>query len=123
MKKVLLFLSLFFVSINFVVAQAPGIKWQKCIGGSYVEDSHKLLKSKYGGYILLGNTSSNDYDVQGMHGTEAYDGWVVKTNESGQIIWQKCLGGSANDFMQSAQELENGDIIIIMTATSVDGDV
>jgi uncharacterized repeat protein (TIGR01451 family) len=99
MKKILLFLSLLFGSLNFITAQnlTPGIKWQKSLSDSC--SASKILKSKLGGYILAGRTNSNA-------------GWVVKTDEAGNIIWQKRIG-SNNDLIQGVDELENGDIIVI----------
>ncbi|MCB0795914.1 MAG: T9SS type A sorting domain-containing protein, partial [Flavobacteriales bacterium] len=52
------------------------IAWERCVGGSMMEEFHGLEATPDGGYIACGNTSSNDVDVSGNHG--GYDGWVAK---------------------------------------------
>jgi hypothetical protein len=50
------------------------------------------------GFILAGYTYSNDGDVSGHHGsTGSSDYWIVKLEASGDIEWQKSLGGTEND--------------------------
>jgi hypothetical protein len=70
MKNILLLLSLIFVSINFVVAQAPGIKWQKAIGGSGEDEQQYNIKPiiKNEHYIIAGTTESTDGDITYNHG-------------------------------------------------------
>jgi hypothetical protein len=48
------------------------------------------------GFICIGHTSSNDGDVSGNHG--AGDAWIVKTDAAGNLQWQKCYGGSKDDY-------------------------
>ena len=72
--------------------ESPLIDWQKCLGGSNTENAYDIKQTKDKGYIVAGTTNSNDGDVIGLHG--ATDGWVVKLNETGEIQWQKCLGGA-----------------------------
>lgn len=48
-----------------------------------------------GNYIVAGSSNSNDGNVAGNHGD--YDAWVVKLDTSGNVIWQKCLGGTGSD--------------------------
>ncbi len=61
--------------------------WGRTIGGSD-EDSSKSLVLKNDGYILGGNTLSNDEDVKGKHnpGSKYRDWWLVKLGyDSGSI--------------------------------------
>lgn len=81
----------------------PTIEWQKCLGGSKSDDINSIQQTTDGGYIAAGFTISKDGDVSGKHGT--YDAWIVKLAKTGDIEWQKCLGGSdeerANDIRQT----------------------
>ena len=52
------------------------IQWQKCLGGSGVDDANSIQQTSDGGYIVAGFSSSNDGDVSGNHGI--YDYWIVK---------------------------------------------
>jgi len=73
--------------------QSGLIEWQKCLGGSKWEFAHSIQQTTDGGYIVAGNTDSNDGDVSGHHGD--YDLWVVKLNPLGKLLWQRCMGGES----------------------------
>jgi hypothetical protein len=51
-------------------------QWQKCLGGTGGEIANSIEQTTDGGYIVAGNSNSNDYDVSGNHG--GLDYWVVK---------------------------------------------
>ena len=97
------------------------ISWQKCLGGSNGEGAYSIQQTSDGGYIVAGNTFSNDGDVTGYHGGDEY--WVVKLDSNGNIKWQKCLGGSGNDYAYSIQQTSDGGYIVAGYTTSNDGDV
>lgn len=100
---------------------AGDIEWQTCIGGSGDETFYSVLQLNDGGYILSGNTWSNNCDVTGNHGGS--DGWVVKLSSSGNLQWQKCFGGSGNDYFRSIKKVSSGGFIIAGYTWSADGDI
>jgi hypothetical protein len=113
------------VFYTFSIAQ-PGIstQWQKCYGGSLYEEIKGVNGSRQtsdGGFIMVGGSESFDGDVTGYHG--GYDYWVVKTDQSGTIEWQKCYGGSDTDIAASVQQTDDGGYIIGGTSKSTNGNV
>ena len=96
------------------------IKWEKCYGGSG-GDVARCLYNTGDGYIFAGTTSSNDGDVSGNHGT--IDGWVVKTDPTGGISWQKCIGGTKGDVINSIKKTTDNGYILAGYTNSNDGDV
>lgn len=98
------------------------IQWQKCFGGSGGEDARCIEQTRDGGFIVAGTSTSNDGDVSGNHGGKA-DYWVVKSDASGKIQWQKSLGGSYEEYAYSIAQTEEGGYIVAGTSTSNDGDV
>jgi hypothetical protein len=102
-------------------AQAPAIEWQRCLGGTYDDYAYSIQQTSDGGFIVAGRTYSNDGDVSGNHGKS--DAWVVKLNSSGDIEWQKCLGGTGNDYAKSIQQTSDGGFIVAGYTDSNDGDV
>jgi hypothetical protein len=137
MKIKLLTLVFFCFQANAFFSQSLNIEWQKCLGGNY-EDStllndsityystgidvlQKIRKTTDNGYIVVGTTGSNNYDVIGNHGLN--DIWVVKLNNSGAIEWQKCYGGSFNDYGNDIQQTSDGGYIVCGSTNSNDGDV
>ncbi len=97
------------------------IQWQKSYGGSNQDDAQSVQQTADGGYIIAGFSSSNDGDVSGNHGNADY--WVVKTDVSGNIQWQKTYGGSEHDIARSIQQTTDGGYIIAGESSSNDGDV
>lgn len=99
------------------------IEWQKSLGGSDDEWAESIQQTTDGGYIVAGYTNSNDGDVTGNHGGYGYDYWIVKLDNSGNIEWEKSLGGSGNDYANSIQQTTDGGYIVAGFSDSNDGDV
>ncbi len=100
---------------------AGDIEWQKCLGGSDWDYAYSIQQTSDGGFIVAGWSSSNDGDVSGNHGYDDY--WVVKLDSSGDIEWQKSLGGSDWDEASSIQQTTDGGYIVAGASESNDGDV
>jgi hypothetical protein len=83
------------ISINFNLLSQPEIIWKKCFGGTQGEQFTQIKVSENNDIYFVGSTTSNDGDVSGNHGDN--DVWIGKINENGELVWQKCLGGSAMD--------------------------
>ncbi len=98
------------------------VQWQKSIGGSGDDGAASLQQTSDGGYIIIGNTSSNDGDVFGYH-PSGTDGWIVKLNSLGSIEWQKCLGGPGIDSGSSIKQTTDGGYIASGRSASIGGDV
>ncbi|MBK7085133.1 MAG: hypothetical protein IPH53_10880 [Flavobacteriales bacterium] len=97
------------------------IEWQKCLGGTNGDWVNSVLQTSDGGYIATGTTQSNDGDVFGGHGDN--DAWVVKLDATGNIQWQKCLGGTGSEQAYSTLQTSDGGYILVGTASSNDWDV
>lgn len=97
------------------------ISWQKCFGGTAIEGLALPMQTTDGGYILAGSTGSNDGDVSGNHGND--DVWVLKLNSTGDLQWQKCLGGTSFDGGYSIYQTNDGGYILAGYTSSNDGDV
>ena len=103
------------------VEQAPGIEWQKCLGGSSFDYGSSIEQTSDGGYIVSGGSYSIDGNVTGNHGSQ--DSWVVKLDKSGEVVWQKCLGGSSSDYGGSIKQTSDGGYIVAGFSNSNDGNV
>jgi hypothetical protein len=97
------------------------IEWQKSLGGTGVEIGSLVQQTNDGGFIVAGNSYSNDGDVSGNHGDKDY--WVVKLSSIGNIEWQKSLGGSVEDSTNSIQQTNDGGYIVVGYSFSNDGDI
>ena len=55
-------------------------------------NAFSITPTKDGGYIVAGQTFSNDGDVTGYHGDVDY--WVVKVDSNLKLQWEETLGGT-----------------------------
>ncbi|MBK8708079.1 MAG: T9SS type A sorting domain-containing protein [Flavobacteriales bacterium] len=100
--------------------------WSNCLGGGHVDSVRDLTVFPDGSVGLVGWTRSTDGDVTGIHGSgdpPQPDTWVVKSYANGELEWQTCLGGSANDAGWAIEVAPNGKVYVASTALSTDGDV
>ena len=97
------------------------IQWSKCLGGTDWDRINDIKQTLDGGYILAGDTKSNDGDVSGNHG--ASDFWVLKLDSSGGFVWKECLGGTGDEWAMSvSQSIDSGYVLVGFT-NSNDGDI
>ncbi|MEZ5199039.1 MAG: hypothetical protein R2764_22450 [Bacteroidales bacterium] len=64
--------------------QTGAIAWEKT-WGSDGDGAGSVQTTNDGGYIVVGSSSSTDYDVGGNNGSSDY--WIVKLDISGNIEW------------------------------------
>ena len=89
------------------------ILWNKTYGGSNDDQGYSIKQTIDGGYILAGVTFTSEY-------TNKFDIWLIKTDNSGEIIWDKTYGGSEDDNAKSIQQTTDGGYIIC-GETYIDG--
>ncbi|MBA7479845.1 hypothetical protein ES707_15286 [subsurface metagenome] len=90
--------------VYLVKTDASGNKeWDKTFGGSDYDMAGSLQQTTDGGYIIAGFTVS--YGVNG-------DGYLVKTDASGNMEWEKTIGGSETDYAYSVRQTTDGGYIM-----------
>jgi hypothetical protein len=101
------------------------IQWQKSLGGLIQDAATSIQQTADGGYVIAGYSNSNDGDVSGHHGAVAQfmDYWIVKIDATGNIQWQKNLGGTGSDNANQIEQTKDGGYIIAGSTSSTDGDV
>ena len=100
---------------------AGNITWQKSFGGTGNEEAQSIQQTSDQGFIIAGYSDSDNGDVTGNHGSNDY--WIVKLDGSGNLQWQKSLGGTGDDLAKYIRQTSDGGYIIAGNATSQDGDV
>lgn len=98
------------------------IQWKKTLGGSSEDYAFSINQTSDGGYIVAGSTKfSFTGGIPGNHGD--YDFWVVKLNATGNIEWQKALGGSGADNALEIQQTLDGGFIVAGDSNSNNGNL
>ena len=93
----------------------------KNLGGTGDDSARSVQQTSDGGFVIVGFSSSNDGDIGSSYGS--YDTWITKLDSSGNLTWEKNLGGSSVDQAFSIQQSNDGGFIIAGTSASNDGDV
>ncbi len=101
--------------------QSGNLIWQKCMGGSDFEHGRSMVTKGLNQYIILGSTESTDGDVLATHGQNDY--WLIDADSSGNILWNKCFGGSRTELSTFLQNTSDGGLILAGNTYSNDGDV
>jgi hypothetical protein len=79
--------------------------WSKAYGGSEQEEGYSVRQTSDGGYIIAGYTAS--------FGNGGFDVFVVRTNNFGDTLWTKTMGGAGDDIGYCIQETRDGGYIIV----------
>jgi hypothetical protein len=97
------------------------LQWARSLGGSQADDGCYIQETSSGDFILVGTTLSDDGDVSGKNIRS--DAWVVKLSSSGNILWQKCYGGSNDDYAYCIRQTKEGGYIFVGATTSTNSTV
>lgn len=88
------------------------INWQRTIGGTGSEVINKIASTSDGG-VILGGTSNSNISGEKMEDSRGLsDYWVVKLDQTGTIEWQKTIGGTSTDGLQSISQTSDGGYIL-----------
>ncbi len=79
-------------------------QWQKTFGGTGRDYGNSVIQSTDGGYVITGYTLS--------YGAGGDDLWIVKTDEQGNMLWNKTLGGAQSDVGNFIIESSDGSFVI-----------
>jgi hypothetical protein len=112
---------LFLTLLSIGSAGQPAISWEKAFGGSEVDRLRKVSYTGDGDILLNGTSTSIDFDIPRNQGLE--DAWIALADASGNLIWSKTYGGSAEDFCNYVIETADGGYIAVGATHSNDGDV
>jgi hypothetical protein len=88
--------------------------WDRTYGGQNPDGAAAIQQTTDGGYIIIGSTWS--------YGAGLWDAWLVKTDPSGNELWNKTFGGPKGDLGISGQQTSDGGYIIAGSTESYASD-
>ncbi len=99
------------------------VLWQKNYGGSRDDRVVTVVQGTGGGFVFAGMTQSADGDIPRGKYHGRGDAWVVKIDDTGKILWQQVLGGSALDCANSVIVTPDSGYLMTGYTASHDGDL
>jgi len=100
------------VVIQSAVAQVPAIVWDKTFGGSGEDILVTVLSTSDNGYLLGGYSNSQPSGNKSAVNYGGHDFYIVKTDESGNKIWDKTYGGGEDDILHAMISMPDGSILL-----------
>jgi hypothetical protein len=94
------------------------LDWQKSFGGSGTDLLQSIRLTNDGGFILAGNSNSPKGIVKKEDSRGGDDFWVIKLDAKGGEQWQKTIGGSGQEKLQSVCPTKDGGYILGGTSSS-----
>ena len=95
--------------------------WGRAYGGSWVDNGTDVIVFNENHYIITAAASVDDGDIEFLH--DGTDIWAFGVDSLGNILWQKGIGGSLNDFPNSILKVNEEEFLISGYSNSVDFDV
>jgi len=97
------------------------IEWRRFFGGTNNDRSYEVVEANDGGFLMIGNSESNDFDITDPKGS--YDFWAVKISATGDLLWAKNYGGSEIEIAYAMTKTSDGNYLIVGDTRSSDKDV
>ncbi len=86
------------------------ILWEKILEGNNYDQGKDILETSDNGFILCGESNSNSGEFN--YTTGQYDMWIVKLDDSGEILWKNRYGTSDGDYPLAVGETSEGYVMI-----------
>lgn len=81
-------------------AQAPPVDWFETFGGSQLDWGYSVVATSDGGFVIAGYTESM--------GAGFEDGYLVKTDAAGNVLWERTYGNVAEDRFYAVTQTRDG---------------
>jgi hypothetical protein len=110
------YLLLLFICPLFM--QSQDILWEKSYGGKHADYLFDAQPTADYGFILAGSSLSDKTGNKTDNNHGDLDYWIWKMDEKGDLDWQKSIGGSGFDLLQSIKNTRDGGFILAGTSSS-----
>jgi hypothetical protein len=97
-----------------------GIEWEKSFGGTEDEDIgvRSTVVQTRDGYLIAGFSRSGVSGNKTKPNLGGADGWVLKLDANGSVIWDEVYGGTSDDGFGSIEQAADGGFVLSGTSRS-----
>ncbi|MBN9690773.1 MAG: hypothetical protein J0M24_11090 [Verrucomicrobia bacterium] len=96
-------------------------RWDRSFGGPDIERLAQALPLADGGFLLTGYSDSDVGGNKTEPSRGGSDGWLVRINSAGELLWQRAYGGIGTDTLDAACELPDGGFLVVGDSDSPPG--
>jgi hypothetical protein len=96
-------------------------QWDKVFGGNEREDLKKIYQTSDGGYLLSGDSESPISGNKTEDNLGNMQTWIVKTDSTGNLMWEKTIITNGQDIWGSAIETREGCLIVVNRENGLPG--
>ena len=98
------------------------VVWQNTIAGADNDYLHDLIVLPDGNCVITGYSNSGISGDKSESSYGAEDYWILKLNPTGDIIWQKSVGGTGTDYSFRVLLLPDGNLVAVgYSASEISG--
>ncbi len=103
---------------------ARNIQWQKEFGGSSFDHLMSIKQLPDSGYVIGGFSQSGITGNKTEAGRGMNDYWMIRTDKSGSILWQKAFGGSMADECRGGllSTIDGGYLFVGFSQSGISGE-
>ncbi|MBD3289012.1 choice-of-anchor D domain-containing protein [candidate division KSB1 bacterium] len=95
----------------FKTDASGNVQWEKTYGGTNWEEGNSIQPTSDGGYIIAGFTVSQ--------GAGARDFYLIKTDATGNMQWEKTYGEKHNDSASEVLQTDDGGYLLAGSTTNI----
>lgn len=88
------------------------VLWENLYGGAGLDAIRSMTQTPDGGYVFSGQSNSNASGNKSEDSRGLDDIWTIKTDVSGNLEWEKTLGGAGYEWGQAAYALTDGSVVV-----------
>jgi len=88
------------------------VQWDKRFGGSSYELFGSIRQVADGGFIISGSSFSGADGDKSEASQGGWDFWIVRTDATGNKLWDKRFGGTGDEFSTSLEVTVDGDYLV-----------
>ncbi len=119
MKKYIILTTIILIACC-LQSQQLDLSWQRCLGSDTIDYPDAIAKSERGVFVSI--SVIYDYPwLTNYHG--GGDAWIVELDTKGNILQEKCFGGSKGEGIKKIVSLPNDEYYLFGGTISIDGDV
>jgi hypothetical protein len=89
-------------------------------GGSPSETTFGLLKDKNNHFYIIGTAESTDGDAESIPERIPPNYWLIKVNNSGNVLWKKLIGGNRGQIAYAGRFNQDTSVLFICGAGTSD---